>query len=166
MMPVLYVVGALLAALVVMSAWVFRSSNAPFLAKIILPVFAMGLAWVSPKVINSAIGYPVATTLEGLPTCFDIIAYSADDDRGNVFLWLLDGLLPRAYSLPLDDRISKGIKIFVSQWQPGASVRLCKDDGVRQEQYDSPAHNPGADGGHGGLHLDHPPASKVEGINQ
>lgn len=98
--------GIFLAANVTIAAWLFRSSSAPFAAKIMLPTLVVVLACYTPWTINSMLGYPTETAEASLPDNAQLIAFVPHDAEKRVTLWLRTGDDPRAY----DTVLSGGLK--------------------------------------------------------
>lgn len=147
-------VGATAALIAAMAAWAFRTAGAPLWAKVILCIAPVVITFGAPAALNQSLGYPVSTTFDSLPACFDLVSFSPDDKNNRVAIWVIEGVEPRAYDLPIDKRIVSGIKAFIMASQPGTSVHLCKDDGSA-EQRDSRYTQQGSNaGGQGGLHID------------
>ena len=103
--------GGVLAAVAWISAWLFRSTSAPFALKLALPAAAVSLACWAPLQVGAMMGLPVVTSLAALPDKVQLVAFLPHDEAKTVVLWLLADVEPRAYEVPL----TKGLKQTLAQ---------------------------------------------------
>lgn len=150
----LILIGATLTLMTVMAAWAFKSSSAPLWAKVLLPLTIVAASCVAPIALNLTAGCPVSITFEQLPGCFDLMAFSANDEEKRVSIWIIEGKSTRAYELPIDRRVVSGLKIFMEEGQPGVSLRLCKNAKPEKENYEDAVHGGEAMNGSDGLVID------------
>ena len=52
--------GCLLLVIALIGSWVFRSSAAPLIAKIVVPTLLAALACTTPYQVNSMLGFPIS----------------------------------------------------------------------------------------------------------
>ena len=72
--------GAMLAAMAVMAAWLFRSASAPLSAKVGLPMLVVALGCVTPLEVNPMMGLPVTASIEALPERAELVAFVPHDE--------------------------------------------------------------------------------------
>ena len=120
--------GAFLALMAVVAAWLFRTANAPFFAKIIIPVSLMILACATPFKLPAILGWPVETTFAALPDKAELIAFLPYDDEKQVSLWLMpDGEpQPRAYSVEMTDDLKDTLRKAQKAKADGGRTVLAK----------------------------------------
>jgi hypothetical protein len=117
---------ALLSALVVVSAWLFRTSAAPLALKLALPSAMLALAlWLSYDFV-ALLGRPITTTFARMPDPIRLIAFKALDDDARVDLWIDEGGATRAYEIPLDGRTKQALKQARGELADGRPVALSK----------------------------------------
>jgi len=109
------------------ASWLFRSSGAPLVAKLAMPALIVAFACATPYQVNAMLGFPVSAQLAMLPTRAELIAFVAQDKDGRVDLWLRQGdAPPRAYEIPLDDKLKKTLRDGQSKLRHGERVMLVK----------------------------------------
>ncbi len=119
--------GSMLLMAVLIASWLFRSSDAPFAAKIVVPMLIVMLACGTPYQVNTMLGFPVSGPLATLPTRAELIAFVAHDDAARVDLWLRQGdAPPRAYETTLDDKLRQTLREAQSRLGHGERVLLVK----------------------------------------
>ena len=130
----------LMAALI--ASWLFRSSDAPLFAKIVVPALIVALACVTPYQVNTMLGFPFSATPAALPAHAELIAFVARDAELRVDLWLRQGdAPPRAYEIALDDKLKQMLREAQDRLGRGGRVVLTKAD---KEQKRTGALNPNA----------------------
>lgn len=120
--------GSFLALMAVVGAWLFRTSSAPFIVKIIIPASLMILACVTPYQLPSILGWPVETTFASLPPQAELIGIVEHAEAKTVDLWLMpDGApQPRAYSVELTEELKKTLRQAQKARADGARAILAK----------------------------------------
>ena len=119
--------GAMLAAMAIMAAWLFRSSAAPLWAKIGLPLLVVALACVTPLEVNPMLGLPVTVSLTALPDKAQLIAFLAHDEAQMVDLWLRCGEgPPRSYETALNEQMKKTLRAAQQEMDSGRPAMLAK----------------------------------------
>jgi hypothetical protein len=115
----------LMAALI--TSWLFRSSDAPLFAKIVVPLLIVALACVTPYQVNTMLGFPFSATPATLPAHAELIAFVAQDADLRVDLWLRQGdAPPRAYEITLDDQFKQMLRDAQDRLGRGGRVMLTK----------------------------------------
>ena len=110
-----------------MASWLFRSSGAPFIAKMTVPTLTVLLACVTPFQVNRMLGFPISAPPATLPSHAELIAFVARDDDARVDLWLRQGdASPRAYETTLDDKLRQTLRKAQSRLGHGERVSLVK----------------------------------------
>ena len=90
------------------TAFVFKSSTAPFAVKFVVPVCLVFLTCFTPYRVRELMGYP---TTDAPPAKAELVAFFAHDDDTRVSLWLREGSqLPRAYDIPLDAQTKEALR--------------------------------------------------------
>ena len=119
---------AFLALMVVVAAWLFRTANAPFFAKIIIPTTLMILGCWAPFKLPAILGWPVETTFASLPQQAELIAFYPYEDEKKVSLWLMpDGEpQPRAYSVEMTDDLKDTLRKAQKAKADGGRTVLAK----------------------------------------
>jgi hypothetical protein len=120
----------MLAGMAVMASWLFRSSNAPMVAKIGLPILIVAGACVTPVEVNPMMGLPVTASVKALPDHAELVAFLPHDDAKLVDLWLrCDQGPPRAYETQLDKRMKKTLREARQAMDNGRPAMLAKRKG-------------------------------------
>ena len=115
----------LLGALI--ASWLFRSSAAPLVAKIVVPALIVALACATPYQVNALLGFPFSAPLAMLPARAELIAFVAQDNDARVDLWLRQGgSPPRAYETSLDAKLKETLRDAQSKLGHGGRVMLVK----------------------------------------
>ena len=86
--------GSMLLMGALVASWLFRSSSAPLVAKIVVPALMVALACVAPYQVNAMLGFPMSASLATLPARAELIAFVAQDSDARVDLWLRQGGAP------------------------------------------------------------------------
>ena len=119
--------GSMLLVTTLMASWLFRSSGAPFIAKMAVPTLTVLLACVTPFQVNRMLGFPISAPPATLPSHAELIAFVARDDDARVDLWLRQGdASPRAYETTLDDKLRQTLRKAQSRLGHGERVSLVK----------------------------------------
>jgi hypothetical protein len=119
--------GSMLLIAALIASWLFRSSGAPLIAKMAIPILIVVLACATPYQVNTMLGFPISAPLATLPTHAELIAFVARDDEALVDLWLRQGdAPPRAYETPLDDKLRQTLREAQSRLGHGERVLLVK----------------------------------------
>ena len=119
--------GSMLLFTALIGAWLFRSSAAPLVAKIVVPAFVVALACATPYQVNAILGFPVSAPPATLPAHAELIAFVAHDDDTRVDLWLRQSnALPRAYETALDIKLKRTLREAQSRLGHGGRVMLVK----------------------------------------
>jgi hypothetical protein len=122
--------GLLLVLLTAMASWTFRTADAPFIAKLIVPASIFTLACATPNAVNSLLGFPVTVAFAALPDRAALVAFVAHDKEQLVDLWLRQGdAAPRAYETPLDGNMKKTLHDAETRLARGEHVMLAKHRG-------------------------------------
>lgn len=132
--------GSMLLLSAIVAAWLFRSSNAPFAAKLIIPAALVAIACVTPKQVKALLGYPLETQFSALPKRAELVAFLERDNK-RVDLWLLqgDGSL-RAYDTALDDGMKEVLKAALERKARGQRVMLEKAPAAKPGQPRKPSY--------------------------
>ena len=129
--------GSMLMLAAVMAGWLFRSSSAPLLYKLVMPTLFVGLACAAPLEVNSMMGLPVSTSVNALPDKAELLAFLRHDEKHLVDLWLLAGVgPPRSYETRLDDKMKKTLREAQDEMAQGRPAMLKKREskaGGREE---------------------------------
>ncbi|HTV28744.1 MAG TPA: hypothetical protein VMF32_13245 [Xanthobacteraceae bacterium] len=119
--------GSMLLMAALIASWLFRSSDAPLVAKLAIPALIVALACATPYQVNSMLGFPVSSQLAMLPARAELIAFAARDDDARVDLWLRQGNAPpRAYEITLDDNLTETLRDAQRKIRHGGRVMLVK----------------------------------------
>lgn len=119
--------GSMLLIAALIASWLFRSSDAPLVAKIAVPTLIVALACATPYQVNAMMGFPIWAPLDLLPAHAELIAFVLRDDEGRVDLWLRQGdAPPRAYETILDDQLKQTLREARSRLGHGRRVMLVK----------------------------------------
>ena len=121
--------GLLLALIATIAAWLFRTSGAPLIAKLALPVILTALACVAPLQVNSMMGLPVTASFDALPDSAELVAFVANDDARSVDMWLISSGPPRAYEAALDEQMKKTLRQAREEMDKGRPVMVRKRGG-------------------------------------
>ena len=121
-----YSSGALLLLTAIVAAWIFRSSNASTLTKMVIPVTLVIIVCVTSKQVPAILGYPLESKFDALPKRAELVAFLERDNK-RVDLWLLqsDGSL-RAYDTVLDDQMKSVLKAALERKARGQRTMLQK----------------------------------------
>ena len=109
-LPFALTTSALFAGLVVIAAWVFRTSNAPLAVKIALPGLLLALGLASPWHFAAMLGRPVPIAARDLPNGATMIAFQMLDGDTRADLWLREGASTRAYEITVGDDERKALR--------------------------------------------------------
>lgn len=118
--------GSLLLLAALIAAWLFRSSSAPLVAKLGVPLLIVALACATPYQVNAMLGYPFSAPAYSLPKQAELIAYVAKDEDKRVDLWLRVGDTPRAYETTLDDKLKSTLREAQNRMGHGDRVMLVR----------------------------------------
>ena len=119
--------GSMLVMAALIAAWLFRSSAAPLIAKIVIPAIIVALACITPYQVNGMLGLPISTPLATLPARAELLAFVAEDDDTRVALWLRqDDGPPRAYQTVLDNKLKQALRDAHDRLSHGRRVVLIK----------------------------------------
>ncbi|MGB7974761.1 MAG: hypothetical protein WCF81_10535 [Roseiarcus sp.] len=119
--------GSTLLMIALIGSWVFRSSAAPLIAKIVVPALIVALACATPYQVNAMLGLPILAPPATLPAYAELIAFVAHDDDPLVDLWLRQrNAPPRAYETTLDNRLKRILREAQSRLSRGERVMLVK----------------------------------------
>lgn len=119
--------GLLLLSLTLMAAWMFRTSAAPFAAKLALPLLLTALGCLTPYEVNSMLGTPKMAELAALPDRAELIAFVGLDNDNRADLWLRVGdAPPRAYEIDIDAAMKKLLQDAREREEHGGRVLLVK----------------------------------------
>lgn len=122
--------GLLLLFTVGVTSWVFRTSAAPVVAKMVVPACLVMLACFTPWRVVTILGYPTPASASDLPRKAELIAFVAEDDKGRVVLWLRKGSeQPRAYDVKLDAQMKKTLEAARGKLAHGERIALVKKKG-------------------------------------
>jgi hypothetical protein len=123
-------IGAMLLIMGVVVAWLFRTSSAPTLTKVSASALLALLAIYSPFAANSIAGLPVMTSLNGLPTCFELVGMLARDDDGKADLWAIyKGGVPRSYEIELTKGLKDSLHDIADSLAQNGTVHVCRNGG-------------------------------------
>ena len=139
--------GCLLLVIALIGSWVFRSSAAPLIAKIVVPALLAALACTTPYQVNSMLGFPISAPPAALPTHAELIAFATLNDDRRVDLWLRqsDGP-PRAFETRLDDKLKRTLREAQIRLDHGGRAMLvkarmgAKQTGVRESAPEGPGY--------------------------
>jgi hypothetical protein len=101
------------------AAWHFKASSAGLVWKLALPFALVILACHTPLAVNGLLGMPVDTSTDALPSQAQLVAFHIIDDEKRADLWLLSGAVPKAYQVPLDDKMKRVLKAAQAEMQGG-----------------------------------------------
>jgi hypothetical protein len=119
--------GLLLAGLVLIAAWMFRTAAAPLAAKLALPALLVALGCLTPYEVNSMLGLPRMAALAALPDRAELIAFVAHDEDKRADLWLrVEDAPPRAYEIAIDEAMKKLLRDARDRKEHGGRVMLVK----------------------------------------
>lgn len=119
--------GSLLLINALTSAWLFRSSGAPLIAKIAAPALIVALACTTPYQVNTILGFPMLASPATLPGHAELIAFVVHDDDARVDLWLRQSNAPpRAYESALNENLKRILRESKSRLEHGGRVILVK----------------------------------------
>ena len=119
--------GSMLLMGALIAAWLFRSSDAPLVAKIAVPTLVVALACATPYQVNAMLGFPISAPLATLPARAELIAFVTQDNDARVDLWLRQGgAPPRAYETALNDKLKQILRNAQSKLGHGGRVVLVK----------------------------------------
>lgn len=119
--------GLLLAGLVLIAAWMFRTAAAPLAAKLALPALLVALGCLTPYEVNSMLGLPRMAALAALPDRAELIAFVAHDEDKRADLWLrVEDAPPRAYEIAIDEAMKKLLQDARDRKEHGGRVMLVK----------------------------------------
>jgi len=119
--------GLLLAGLVLIAAWIFRTATAPLAAKLALPALLVALGCLTPYEVNSMLGLPRMAALAALPDRAELIAFVAHDEDKRADLWLrVEDAPPRAYEIAIDEAMKKLLQDARDRKEHGGRVMLVK----------------------------------------
>jgi hypothetical protein len=121
-----------LAGLVLIAAWMFRTSSAPLWTKVVVPTVCLCAAVFAPLQVGAMMGFPVAATMAALPDEVELIAFAPHDDSNLVDLWLIAAAptqaagVPRAYEAPLNPSLKETLREARERISHGQRVILTK----------------------------------------
>lgn len=119
--------GSVLLVGTLIASWLFRSSDAPLVAKIAVPTIMVVLACATPYQVRTMLGFPISAPLATLPARAELIAFVAQGNDGRVDLWLREGgAPPRAYETALDDKLKQTLRDARNKLGHGRRVMLVK----------------------------------------
>jgi hypothetical protein len=119
--------GSMLLIAALIASWLFRSSDAPLVAKIVVPALIVALACATPYQVNAMLGFPISAPPAMLPAHAELVAFVAQDDDARVDLWLRQANAPpRAYETTLDDQLKQTLREAQSRLGHGGRVMLVK----------------------------------------
>ena len=119
-------IGALLCGLVVVSAWLFRTSNAPLVVKIVLPSAMLAIAIYVPFALAWFLGRPIPTTFAAMPDEIELIAFRSVKSGSHVDLWVFDGSSTITYEIALDKETKSSLRKAQGELAQGKPVILSK----------------------------------------
>jgi hypothetical protein len=104
--------GALLALMALISAWLFRTTGAPLWLKVIVPTLCVLLAISAPWQVNRMLGLPVSANIRDLPDNAELVAFVPHDEAKRVDIWLIEksGGIPRAFEVELTAQMKKSLR--------------------------------------------------------
>jgi hypothetical protein len=105
--PFVSTFGLYVAAVALVAAWLFRTTNAPVHTKLSLPILLVGLAGLTTFRVPLMMGLPVETTIAAMPDEVQLVAFWPDGKK-KVDLWVFpsDGRV-RAYKVDLTPSLQK-----------------------------------------------------------
>jgi hypothetical protein len=119
--------GSMLLMTALIGSWLFRSSTAPLIAKIAVPVLIVALACITPYQVNAMLGLPISAPPATLPAYAELIAFVAHEDDPMVDLWLRQrNAPPRAYETRLNNKLKRLLREAQSRLSRGERVMLVK----------------------------------------
>jgi hypothetical protein len=119
--------GCMLLMIALIGSWLFRSADAPLVAKIVVPILFVALACATPYQVNSMLGFPISAPPGTLPAHAELIAFAAVDDDMRVDLWLRQtNAPPRAYETRLDDTLKRTLRQARARLDHGGRAMLVK----------------------------------------
>jgi hypothetical protein len=119
--------GSMLLMLALIASWLFRSSGAPVVVKIVVPGVIVALACATPYQVNAMLGFPFSAPLTALPARAELVAFVAVDNDARVDLWLRQGgAPPRAYETMMNDKLKQILRHAQSKLGHGGRVMLVK----------------------------------------
>jgi hypothetical protein len=119
--------GSMLLVAALIASWLFRSSAAPLVAKIVVPALIVALACAAPYQVNAMLGFPTSAVPATLPAHAELIAFVSHDDDKQVDLWLRESHAPpRAYETALDDKLKRTLREAQSRLSHGGRVMLVR----------------------------------------
>jgi len=119
--------GLLLAGLVLIAAWMFRTAAAPLAAKLALPALLVALGCLTPYEVNSMLGLPRMAALAALPDRAELIAFVAHDEDKRADLWLrVEDAPPRAYDIAIDEAMKRLLRDARDRMEHGGRLMLVK----------------------------------------
>jgi len=122
--------GLMLGLTAVIAGWVFRSSTAPLVYKVVLPTVLMGAACAAPFMISPMMGLPVPVSMGSLPDKAELLAFLPHDETHLVDLWLLsDQGPPRSYETRLDEKMKRTLREAQNEMAQGRPAVLKKQAG-------------------------------------
>ena len=135
-----YSFGAVLLLTAILAAWMFRSSNAPFAAKLLIPAILVALVCWTPQKVSALLGYPLEAKFDALPKRAELVSFLERDNK-RVDLWLLqsDGSL-RAYDTALDEQMKGVLKAALERKARGARTMLQKPPAGKPGQPKKPGY--------------------------
>lgn len=115
------------------AAWIFKTTNAPFPTKLIVPLgFAM-MAIIAPPMAIDLMGHPFYVPFASLPKQAELIAFVPHDEDKSVDLLLRQGSkTPRLYEVTLDDAMKKTLREAGKKLALGERVGLTKRKGPKR----------------------------------
>lgn len=119
-------IGTLFCGIVVISAWLFRTSSAPIIVKIVLPSGLLWLAIYTPFAFAQFLGLPIPTTIEAMPDNIELIAFKPVNDEKQVDLWINEKGSTRSYEIVLDKVTKSALKKARGEIAEGRPVILSK----------------------------------------
>jgi hypothetical protein len=119
--------GSMLLVAALIASWLFRSSDAPLIAKIAVPALIVALACATPYQVDTMLGFPTTALPAALPAHAELLAFVSDDDDKRVDLWLLESNAPpRAYETTLNDKLKRTLREAQSRLGHGGRVMLVR----------------------------------------
>ena len=129
-LPFALVTSALFSGLVVVAAWVFRTSSASLADKLLLPSLLLGSALTAPWLFSAMLGRPVPTTAAGLPTGAHLIALQMFDGDTRAQLWLSEGGSTRLYEITVSDNERQALRKARAGLAGGDGVAIRTEHGA------------------------------------
>ena len=129
--------GAWFLAASIMIAWIFRTSGASLMARIIMPIALVALGISLPFSIREMMGYPIDTKVDAIPASSKLVAF-VEHDRDNVVdLWLQEAHeSPRAYRVPEDELMKKSMAEAHKRLKDGAPVYVLQSNGGKGQKFE------------------------------